>query len=225
MLLRGQTWHGLKSTFVLIYGVEEGLYKHLPTRHFNSYFYWSTAATFLISCNLLLSNFGESAATAWCYHANMDQNLRVMCLALCWIHAKNEGSFEGKRGSSVCIFLWLLKSVFTFLLPDVANVLDPHCATHLHSSYTCTSCVNKAPYSSHISLHVWDHISLMNNSKHDTFLFCIFPVALNVSELRQMLSLRTFNSTDDITDCCCSTVCFSGSHLTCCSFYIVFLPG
>jgi len=65
----------------------------------------------------------------------------------------------------------------------------------------------------------------MNNSEHDAVLFRIFPVALNVSELRQILSLRTFNSTDDITDCCCSTVRCSGSHLTCCSFYIVFLPG
>jgi len=50
-------------------------------------------------------------------------------------------------GFRVCIYLGLLKSVFYFPFARWGKSLDPHCATHLHSSYTCTSCVNTAaPY-------------------------------------------------------------------------------
>ncbi len=41
----------------------------------------------------------KSAATSWCYHVNMDQNLWGMFP--CWIYAtKNYGRSEGKRGSN-----------------------------------------------------------------------------------------------------------------------------
>ncbi len=43
----------------------------------------------------------KSAATAWCYHVNMDQNIWRMFPTPCWIYAtKNEDSSEGKRGSN-----------------------------------------------------------------------------------------------------------------------------
>ncbi len=43
----------------------------------------------------------KSAATAWCYHVNIDQNLRGMFPTPCWICAtKNYGSSEGKRRSN-----------------------------------------------------------------------------------------------------------------------------
>ncbi len=41
----------------------------------------------------------KSAATAWCYHVNMDQNFWEMFPTPCWIYAtKNQGSPEGKGG-------------------------------------------------------------------------------------------------------------------------------
>ncbi len=40
---------------------------------------------------------GKSAATAWCYYVNMDQNLWGRFPTPCWMYAtKNEGSSEGK---------------------------------------------------------------------------------------------------------------------------------
>ncbi len=45
--------------------------------------------------------WGISAATAWRYRVNMDQNLWEMFITRCWIYAtKNYGSSEGKRGSN-----------------------------------------------------------------------------------------------------------------------------
>ncbi len=53
----------------------------------------------------------KSAATAWCYHVNMDQNLWAMFTTPCWIYAMNKGSSEGKRGvqpgtRKVCLIKW-----------------------------------------------------------------------------------------------------------------------
>ncbi len=42
----------------------------------------------------------KSAATAWCYHVNMDQNLWRMFPTPCWIYTTKKGSSEGKRGSN-----------------------------------------------------------------------------------------------------------------------------
>ncbi len=46
----------------------------------------------------------KSAATTWCYHVNMDQNLWGMFPKPCWIYAtKNQGSSEDKRGSNLAL--------------------------------------------------------------------------------------------------------------------------
>ena len=46
----------------------------------------------------------KSAATAWCYQINMDQNLWGMSPTPCWIYAmKNKGSAEGKKESNPVI--------------------------------------------------------------------------------------------------------------------------
>ncbi len=52
----------------------------------------------------------KSAAAAWWYHDNMNQNLWGMFPTPCWIYAtKNYGSSEGKRGPTHTSTVYLIK--------------------------------------------------------------------------------------------------------------------
>ncbi len=80
----------------------------------------------------------KSAATVWCYHVNMDQNLWGIFPTPCWIYAtKIEGSSEGKRGSNLvwqgvhnkvaseCISSYIWKRLLSFVLYKNVSMITP----------------------------------------------------------------------------------------------------
>ncbi len=78
----------------------------------------------------------KSAATAWCYHVNMNQNLWGMFPTPCWIYDMNNySSSEGKSvqpGTSnvylikwpVCVYLGLVIIIIIYFLKEINTFLQ-----------------------------------------------------------------------------------------------------
>ncbi len=76
----------------------------------------------------------KSAATAWCYHVNMHQNLWEMFPTPSWIYAtKNQGSSEGKRGSNPVLARWQDGSMLSCSLCQILS-LSSECRSRYRDS-------------------------------------------------------------------------------------------